>query len=115
MPVCEQKRWWWGLQQLSGSKETQAEVLQLSGPETRCAADAGRLPALAWQEDQDGALLPLIALVDMGHQRLQQLKVQPVLVKDRQVTHHAGAARGSGVTRSKTGGSPAIAMTGIIT
>ena len=48
----------------------------------RRAADAGQLPALAWQEDQDSALLPLVALVDVGHQRLQQLKVQPVLVQN---------------------------------
>ena len=57
-------------------------------------ACTARSAAPTWQEDEDGSLLPLLALINVRYEILQQIKVQAVLIQKRQVAHHAGAAGG---------------------
>lgn len=57
-----------------------------------------------WQEDEDGAILPGLALVYVGHQRLQQVKVQAVFVQQGHVAQHAGAAQQRAAWHSRQAG-----------
>ena len=58
-----------------------------------CNSSTPRATQLTWEEDQHRA--GVLGLVNVRHQRLQQIKVDSILIKDGQVAPHARAARGA--------------------